>query len=221
MFRRRAAMGIAVCGALFPSVALGQSIRYVDDDASTNGDGLTWDTAYRYLQDAMFEASGGPGITEIHVAGGIYKPDQDEAGQVTPGDRGATFQLLNGLAVTGGYRGCPGGDCTGDPDERDLELYETILSGDLNADDGPDFENYDENSYHVVSASDVGADAVLEGFTITGGNARGDDPEEYGGGMYNYNAHPAVANCTFLGNRASSGGGMCNHRVIGPSRART
>ena len=38
---------------LVPGTALAQSVLYVDDDASTNGDGLTWDTAYNYLQDAL------------------------------------------------------------------------------------------------------------------------------------------------------------------------
>ena len=33
--------------------------------------------------------------------------------------------------------------------------YETILSGDLNADDGPDFENYGDNARHIVVAADT------------------------------------------------------------------
>ena len=72
---------IAVCVSaclLVPGMALAQTVRYVDDDASTNGDGTTWGTAYRYLQDALAEASADPGIIEIRVAGGLYTPDQDE-----------------------------------------------------------------------------------------------------------------------------------------------
>jgi parallel beta-helix repeat protein len=46
---------------------------------------------------------------------------------------------------------------------------------------------------------------VLDGFTITGGNA------DEGGGMYNSGSSPTVTDCTFRGNSASgSGGGMCN-----------
>ena len=85
--------------------AAGQSISYVDDDASTNGDGVTWETAYKYLQDALIPPSRGRNISDIRVAGGVYKSDQDEAGFVTPGDREATFRLVSGLAVRGGYRG--------------------------------------------------------------------------------------------------------------------
>ena len=42
-------------------------VIYVDDDAPLGGDGTTWSTAYRYLQDAL--ATADPG-TEIHVAAG-------------------------------------------------------------------------------------------------------------------------------------------------------
>ena len=39
------------------------------------------------------------------MAGGTYKPDQDEAGTVMPGDREATLQLVNGVELYGGYAG--------------------------------------------------------------------------------------------------------------------
>ena len=32
---------------------------YVDDDASLGGDGTSWETAYKYLQDALIGAAGG------------------------------------------------------------------------------------------------------------------------------------------------------------------
>ncbi len=66
------------------------------------GDGLPWDIAYKFLQDAIANAVAG---TEIRVAQGIYKPDQDEAGSVTPGDGVAHFPILNGVTLTGGYAG--------------------------------------------------------------------------------------------------------------------
>ncbi|MBA7470565.1 hypothetical protein ES707_05852 [subsurface metagenome] len=57
----------------------------------------------------------------------------------------------------------------------------------------------------VVTADGVSADTVLDGFTITGGNATS------GGGMYNGHSSPTVTNCTFYDNSAdSSGGGMYN-----------
>ena len=182
-----------ICFACLGPPAAGQSIRYVDDDASTNGDGLSWDTAYKYLQDALFEAEGDPTTTRIRVAGGTYWPDLGEGGQVTEGDRGATFQLSDGLELNGGYRGCPEGDCLGgDPDERDIALYETILSGDLNGDDQPDWVNRGDNSYHVVTGNGTDNTAVLDGFTIAGGNATGPFPRNSGGGMISVSGSPAV-----------------------------
>ncbi|MHC4220196.1 MAG: hypothetical protein ACYSU7_17260, partial [Planctomycetota bacterium] len=65
---------------------------------------------------------------------------------------------------------------------------------------------------HVVQCvSGEGADTVLDGITITGGNANGSSfPDALGGGMYNSYSSPTVINCTFSGNSAKYGGGMCN-----------
>lgn len=41
--------------------------------------------------------------------------------------------LAAGDGVVEPFRGCPGGDCTGDPDERDVDAHETILSADLDS----------------------------------------------------------------------------------------
>jgi hypothetical protein len=61
-------------------------------------------------------------------------------------------------------------------------------------------------AYHVV----VGATdsiSILDGFTITGGNANGLGGDAYGGGMFNYEASPTVTNCIFSNNYANWGGG--------------
>jgi len=184
----------------------GTTILYVDDDAPLEGDGTGWPTAFRFLQDALAAArtpGAGGGADEIHVAQGIYRPDQDEAGNVTPGDQEATFALSSGMALMGGYAGLGAPD----PDERDIELYETILTGDLAGDDEPGFINYDENSFHVVTGTDVGETAVLDGFTITAGNAESPsaDDRDYGGGLRMENAQAFVCNCVFTANRARSG----------------
>lgn len=68
----------------------------------------------------------------------------------------------------GGYVGL---DFGGSPDERDLDNIITILSGDLMDDDGPDVTNIEDNSHHVVKGSGTDATAVLDGCTITAGNA--------------------------------------------------
>lgn len=54
-----------------------------------------------------------------------------------------------------------------------------------------------------------GPDTVLEGFTLTGGNANGSSfPDDIGGGMYNINSSPTIKDCTFIGNSADKGGGQ-------------
>ncbi len=185
---------------------------YVDNDASLGGDGLSWDTAYTYLQDALSVAAAPESeIIEIRVAQGVCHPDLDEAGNVTLGDRQATFQLIDGVAVLGGYRGCPGGDCgRNDPDDRDIVAFETVLSGDLTDNDGPDFANNSENSYHVTTGGGTDTTAILNGFTISAGNADGSGSTDEGGGMYNYYSSPTVTDCAFSANSATLGGGMCN-----------
>ncbi len=55
----------------------------------------------------------------------------------------------------------------------------------------------------------ITADATVDGFTITGGNARGLEPS--GGGILNEFSSPIIANCTITKNSAAgSGGGISN-----------
>ena len=185
-------------------------IIYVDDDVSGANDGSSWSDAFNYLQDALTAAWSGD---EIHVAQGIYRPDQGAV--VTPGDRDATFELINGVAIKGGYAGIG----TPDPNARRINLYETILSGDLAGNDEEvddpcgllDEPTRAENSCHVVTGSSTDETAVIDGFTITGGSAT--DPvnkilENYwGAGMSNRYGSPTVKNCKFIANLARNGGG--------------
>ena len=100
----------------------GETVIFVDGDASAEPhDGSTWCNAFVTLDEALDAAS--PGDI-IRIAGGTYKPDPTGL----PDPREATFQLVNAVRVEGGYAGCGAPD----PDERDFDLHETILSGDLN-----------------------------------------------------------------------------------------
>ncbi len=87
--------------------------------------------------------------------------------------------------------------------ERDWDVYPTILSGDLNGDDESGGDN-SENTYHVVTGAD---DALLDGFTVTGGNADGSDPDDDGGGIYCYQTSPQIENCMITNNHAATIGG--------------
>jgi len=188
------------------STATGRTI-YVDADANGLNDGSSWADAYNYLQDALTAASSGD---EIRVAQGIYKPDQGVG--INSGDRMATFQLKNGVVIKGGYAGFG----EPDPNARDIELYDTILSGDL---DGNDIDVNDpadlldeptraENSYHVVTGGGFQAATVLDSFTVTAGNGNGGGGiYDRGGGVYNHEGSPTLRNCAIRGNAAFYGGG--------------
>ena len=116
------------------------------------------------------------------------------------------------MAIYGGF---PSGG--GNWKDSNPNLYETILSGDL---DGNDVEVNDpcdllteptrvENSYHVITGSGTDETAILDGFTITAGNANGSSPDDCGGGMYSDYGSPMVTNCIFAENSVIlSGGGV-------------
>jgi predicted outer membrane repeat protein len=202
------------------------SVLYVDDDAPGANNGVSWVDAFRDLQDALRVAPMLHQVNEIHVAKGTYNPDRG-LNQVR-GDREAAFRLINGLAIRGGYAGF----AHTNPDARDIKMYETILSGDLDRDDAEvahpeallNEPTRSENSYHVVTGGEADATAVLDGFTITGGNAdntSGEYPypdyQNSGGGMYSghgvdrQRSDATVINCRFVANSAiEDGGGMFN-----------
>lgn len=186
-----------------PAIAAGGTI-YVDADVSPGGDGASWGTAYKYLQDALAAAVDG---NDIWVAAGTYKP-------TTGSYRWATFQLINGVAIYGGFAG--GEISLG---ERNWETNETILSGDIGV-----VGNNADNSYHVIynpQGTTLDSSAILDGFTITGGNGYGGSPAMGGGmlnyGVSNYPCSPTVINCTFRDNLAGFGGGMGNFSYSSPT----
>jgi len=180
------------------------AILYVDASAAADGDGTSWNKAFTDLQDAMDAAVSGD---EIWVAAGTYTPSE-KLDSSKP--RTAAFILKSGVKIYGSF--------AGDEDklnERQLDPSLTVLSGDIGT-TGVDTDN----SYHVVYAYGV-TDAVLDGFTVTGGRNEiyynGGDGK--GAGMYNYNSSLTVANCTFIDNKVSvithnsggAGAGMYNH----------
>ena len=120
----------------------GRAMRHVDADApGPVHDGVTWTTAFLTLQDALAVAVAGD---EIVMAEGTYKPDS--GGGITAGDRNASFVLVDGITVKGGYAGYG----QPNPDERDIVAHKTVLDGDLGGNDLWHLLNRDDNSYHVV-----------------------------------------------------------------------
>ena len=184
---RTANLIIALAISLTISNIGAATVWYVDDDAPGANNGSNWTDAFHHLQDAFAVAGANH---EIRVARGTYYPDL--GGGNTPGNTDADFALKSKLTIKGGY---PGHSAL-NPDNRDVHKYPTILSGDINDNDGPDFANYNDNTQVIVRAQFIDGSAVLDGFTITGGNGWS------GPGMSCYEASPTIRNCSFIRNRS-------------------
>ena len=125
-FARNRVPAVVFCLVLGLAVRGQGRVIYVDDDAAGAGGGSSWTDAFVHLQDALAAAQAGD---EIHVAQGVYRPDRGVG--LTLGDRDASFDPVGGTTLAGGYAGL--GEA--DPNEWDVERYETILCGDLHGDD--------------------------------------------------------------------------------------
>jgi len=187
-----------------PISASGQRILYVDSTGS-NIDGTSWAKAFNHLQDALAIAQQGD---EIRVAKGIYKPDRGS-------DRTASFRLVNGVVIKGGYGGL---EQQINPDTRNITLYASILSGNLGDNDIVEAsDKTDDNSYHVVLSNNVDSTTILDGFTIVGGDAVASTLSNCGGGMHNVASSPTIMHCIFIDNFAGdAGGGMLNDSNSNP-----
>lgn len=152
-------------------------IIYVKKNAA--GSGCSWADALGNVADALQMAktlnSVSPGtVKQIWVAKGVYTPAHNAADIPTADIRDNAFVMVKDVRLYGGFSGDGTEDDITDRDLADPGS-ETILSGDLEGNDGPDFANNSDNAYHVViSAGDAGQ-AGLDGFTIEGGNADGEN----------------------------------------------
>ncbi len=143
-------------------------VIYVDKSAPPGGDGTSWETAFSDLRVALNASrwSRVPAL-EYRIAQGVYTPD------IAGGNRGTMFEspVLSSaadLSILGSFAGLAGPD----PDRRDYVSTRTVLSGDLNGDDGPDFTNRGDNSTFVARFFTYG-NMLIDGLTIRGASADG------------------------------------------------
>ena len=174
--------GVTIAGvAILSSACFGQSVWYVDDDASIGGDGLAWNSAFDNLQSALGVSAAGD---EIWVASGLYTPSDTDAD--------ASFVMLDGVSVYGGFAG----DET-QRSQRDPDVNITRLSGDIGQDDT--FNPYlinTPNSGHVIVASGVGASTVIDGLVIEfGAYGASDNTRLSGSGIYCVGGSPVINDC--------------------------
>jgi hypothetical protein len=220
-FQSAAALLLATLLTAVPATAQ-TAVIYVDISTGVlnpadQGRGGWGTDAYKYLQDALTGAdylidNEIASDVEIWVAAGTYLPTQNvncDWANCTLGtccDVAVSFELRNHVAIYGGFAGT----------ESSLELRDwitnvTILSGDLNddddfyEDDGFQYDNYDDNTHHVVRGTEIGPTAILDGFTVRGG--RGDGLGIQGGGGYlGEDASPVIRNVRFIEHTTSSTG---------------
>jgi hypothetical protein len=141
-------------------------VIYVDKSAPPGGDGTSWQKAFQDLGVALrsIEDYRG-GNNEVRVAGGTYTPD------VMNGDRERSFSTpITSSAANLSILGSFAGFGAPDPDQRDYVATRTVLSGDLNNDDGPKFTNRGDNAA-IVARFWTNGRLVVDGLTVRGASA--------------------------------------------------
>ena len=172
---------------LFMTTQALAAVVYVNQAIGTSGDGTTWGTAKKTLDEGLTMANGTT-YTEIWVAQGTYRAPA------------TYFVMKSGVSVYGGFAS---GDAFA---ARNWSNKVTTLSGDVNGDDQPSFVNRTDNRATVVSFISTSGNSRLDGFIVSGANL--------GQGIY-INAIPstgfAIENCWIRDNRglaAGQGGGI-------------
>jgi predicted outer membrane repeat protein len=212
------ALMLAAIGGAQRALAATGPRCYVDASAVGSNSGNSWKNAYTDLQSALADAN----CTKIWVSEGLYKPTADAD------NRTASFNVPAGVEVYGGFDGTET-----ELAQRDPGAHVTVLSGDVEGDDTTDEHGVvqshtqlvDFNSYHVVTmdgtVTPVLADTVLDGFTVTAGQANGAYPANLGGGFYcggaaaGQECSPTITDVLFSGNKAAFGGALGNHATGG------
>ena len=144
-----------------PRPVSASSVLYAAPTAAGNADCTSWADACT-LQTALTNATSG---NQIWVQQGVHYPGSNQTD---------AFALKNGVAVYGGFSGMETSLA-----QRDWQTNVTVLSGDIDQNDTVDANGVvtntanitGSNAFHVVTATNVMSTAVLDGFTITAGNA--------------------------------------------------
>jgi predicted outer membrane repeat protein len=184
-----ATLSILLLAALFSLPLVHAKVVHVNAAAGAGGNGASWPTACRYLQDALDLTVAGD---EVWVAAGTYYPD--DGASVTAGDRTATFTLKQDVKLYGGFAGGETGSGQGNPTTN-----VSVLSGEI----------WTEKIYWSLHVVTLAGDATLDGFTVTKGNANGETSAyNQGAGVYlPVSKNLVIANCILSGNTAASSGG--------------
>ena len=167
-------------------------IIYVKPTATGNGSGSSWANATANLKTAITAA----GVSKVYAAVGYYHV------------QGSGFiNMKNGVEIYGGFN--PVNDET-DWATRFLPNKQVGDYGDWwglqgSVIDGIDW-NFTGNEYILINNSNLDNTAVLDGFSVIGGNGYGT-----GGGIINNNASPTLRNLVISSCSGLRGGAIYNN----------
>lgn len=177
---------------------------YVDQSATGMNNGADWSNAFVEFSDALDLARSSSIVTEIWVAAGVYYPGDVGAA------RTSTFETIGDVDLYGGFAGTE--SALGD---RDLSGHATILSGDIDRNDGVGFVGNSENAFHVVSHN--AGECVLDGFVVQGGNADGLESimeQNRGGAVILRGGTFRIRNCVLQESFGIEGGALHNSGTL-------
>ena len=160
--------------------------RVATNGAANSSCGATWSNPCDLQYALSTLANSGD---ELWVKQGVYTPGNS---------RTSTFTLKSGVALYGGFIGT---ESALNQRNFDPTTNNTILSGDIGT-----VGVIADNVYHVLTAFSVSSSSILDGFTITGGNANA-ATGNFGGGLYSENSSPTLTNIIFSNNSTNGAGG--------------
>lgn len=179
--------------------------RFVTQSGSGSMNGSSWLNAFpaASLQIAINGASSGD---EVWVATGIYYTTSSST-------RSISFAMKNNVIIYGSFAGTE----TSITQRNLIAGLSSTLSGAIGT------VGIGDNSYHVISNSNLNNTAIIDGFIIRDGNddraATGSD-FGLGGGIYNGGSgtgnvcSPTIRNCVITNNQAVFGAGIFNNGYL-------
>ncbi|GHU60370.1 hypothetical protein FACS1894121_0190 [Bacteroidia bacterium] len=186
-------------------------VLFVKEKPSGDFSGKNWDNACS-LSNALNAVKNNTTITQIWVAAGKYTPEDYPHGSDND-KRDRAFVLVDNVKMYGGFTGTET-----DINQRPSGGDPSILSGDLDGDG----KLSNQDAYHVLVGTKITNTTLLDGFTISGGNADGSGSisidvsptatfsvyRNKGGGIYLNESSPTLTNLLIEGNTATNGGGI-------------
>jgi hypothetical protein len=184
---------------------------YVIEGGAGKQDGSSWDDAYPNLAYPLRMAKI-CGVEAIWVAEGNYYPMFSPTTNV---ERDKTFLMAEDVKIYGGFNG----NLTGAPTVPQTFGFDgrkgvSVLNGDIDKDNSLN----SGNALHVVMSSGDMGDALLEGFTVSGGYSSDADAgnivvnnnivTKYDGAGIAANGSMTFVNLTIRNNTGYNGGGI-------------